>query len=198
MSDIPKGTEKTALWRLLKSAFLKARENVRRREGAALRVRSPEHFAIDVLNEHYDKRRTAKPRDYTPAELDHALTLAQSKGFISALERAISEALLSRTKPADQPEHSGRAEPSVPSADETLEAPAASEPRELHRLRMDIERAGGEVRELKRLGGDLYAFEVATPLAVYWGKDTREEILRQVDRDVSAVRSDSAGDHPGR
>jgi hypothetical protein len=33
---------------------------------------------------------------------------------------------------------------------------------------------------------------VATPLAVYWGKDTREEILRQVERDVSAARTDKA------
>lgn len=189
MSDIAKGTEKTALWRLLKGAFLKARENVRRREGATLRVRSPEHFAISVLNEHYDKRKAAKPRDYTPVELDHALTLAQSAGFISALEGAISEALASRSKEPAQPEPPEAAEPV---AAETPGPPEAAEPRDLHRLRLEIERAGGEVHDLKRLDSELYAFEVATPLAVYWGKDTREEILRQVERDASAARTDKA------
>jgi len=189
MSDIAKGTEKTALWRLLKSAFLKARENVRRREGATLRVRSPEHFAISVLNEHYDKRRAAKPRDYTPVELDHALTLAQSAGFISALEGAISEALASRSKEPAQPKPSEAAEPVT---QETPGPSGAAEPRDLHRLRIEIEEAGGEVHDLKRLDGELYSFEVATPLAVYWGKDTREEILRQVERDVSAARTDKA------
>lgn len=193
MSDIAKGTEKTALWRLLKSAFLKARENVRRREGATLRVRSPEHFAINVLNEHYDKRKAAKPRDYTPEELEHALTLAQSKGFIGSLERSISEALASRSR---QQAPAEPAEAEVPIAAAVPEPQEAPEPRESHRLRGEIERAGGEVRELRKLDGEIYAFEVATPLAVYWGKDTAEEILRQVERDVSAMRAGKdRGDH---
>ncbi len=190
MSDTTTGNRKTILWRLLKNAFLKARQNVRQQGGAPFRVPSPEHFAIDVLNEHYGKRKAAKPRNYTSVELDHAITVAQSKGFLKALEEAIeeaiAEAMASREEQTPQVEAPVTAEPET---GETLEPVKPAERGEVHRLHEEIERAGGEVRSLKDLREGLYDIEVATPLAVYWGKCSREEILRQVEHDVLALES---------
>jgi hypothetical protein len=186
MSDTTMGNRKNILWRLLKNAFLKARQDVRQRGGAPFRVPSPEHFAIDVLNEHYGKRKAAKPRNYTSAELDHAIIVAQSEGFLKALEEAITDAMASREKQTPQVEAPVTVEPEK---EESLEPVKPLERGEVHRLRDEIERAGGEVRSLKDLREGLYAVEVATPLAVYWGTCTREEILRQVEHDVLALES---------
>ena len=195
MSEVTKGTEKTLLWGLLKSSFLKARDNVRKRGGATFRVRSPEHFALDVLNEHYGKRKSAKLRNYTPEELEHALTVVRSEGFIHALEQTIGEAHVSRSRQPALPETLATAESATGTM--PVEPAGPAEQHELQRLRREIERAGGEVRDLKKLGDGLYAFELATPVAYYWGKDTREEILKQVERDISAARADrSEGDPP--
>ena len=181
--DVQRGNKKNILWRLLKSAFLKARENVRKKKGASFRVRSPEHFAIDVLNEHYGKRKEAKPKNYSEKELDHAITVAQSAGFIEALEEAITVSLLSpenQLPPQEHPEPP-RVQPKEPAA--------PSKPvvhPDLRQFREEIEKAGGEVRDLKKVGDNLFAVEIATPLAVYRDRGTREEILMQVQRDVEA------------
>jgi hypothetical protein len=186
MSEGSIDNKKNFLWRLLKTAFLKARERVRKRGGASFRARSPEHFAIDVLNEHYGKRKTAKPRDYSEDEIEHAIALAQSDGFITLLEQAIEDALASREK-----EFAPTEPPATPksSLKERGESVKRAESVELQRLREEIERAGGEVRDLSKVGEGLYSVEVATPLAVYTDRGTQEEIVRQVERDVSATRS---------
>lgn len=210
MSDTSVGNKKIMLWRLLKQAFLKARENVRQKSGVAVRVPSPEHFAINVLNEHYGKRKSAKPRNYTAEELDHAVAVSQSHGFLKALEHAISEVASSRQGQPQQPETQAvhkvvaKQHPEAVKHPETKqhpesvkpaetkhlqEAPKTPESRELRRVREEIERLGGEVRNIKSLGIGRYEVEVATPLSVYCDKGTEEEILRQVERDVATSRA---------
>lgn len=186
MSDSAMDNKKNLLWRLLKTAFLRAREHVRKRGGVSFRARSPEHFAIDVLNDHYGKRRAAKPRDYSEDELDHAIAVAQSDGFIALLEQAIGDALASREKECAPGECQG-----APKSPQKGRAEAVKEPdaAELQRVREEIERAGGEVRDLQKIGEGLFSVEVATPLAVYTDRGTQEAIVRQVERDVSAARS---------
>ena len=193
-AEVTRGGEKTLLWGLLKSSFLKARDNVRKRGGATFRVRSPEHFALDVLNEHYGKRKSAKIRNYTPEELEHAVVVVRSEGFIHALEQTIIETYASRS---GQPVLRETPETAESATGTTTAGPLGpTEHHELQRLRREIERAGGEVLDLKMLGEGLYAFELATPVAYYWGKDTREEILKQVERDVSAAQADRSEGYP--
>jgi hypothetical protein len=186
MSGSSVDNKKNSLWRLLKTAFLKARERVRKKGGASFRARSPEHFAIDVLNEHYGKRRSAKPRDYSEDELDHAIAVAQSEGFVALLEQAVEDALVSREKEFAPAEAQVTQKPSQKAREEPAKKQDTAE---LQRLREVIERAGGEVRDLRKTGEGLYPVEVATPLAVYTDRGTQEDIVRQVERDVSAARS---------
>ncbi len=210
MSDTSVGNKKIMLWRLLKQAFLKARETVRQKSGVSVRVPSPEHFAINVLNEHYGKRKSAKPRNYTAEELDHAIAVSQSHGFLKALEHAISEFAASRqgepqqahtqadhkvvvkqhseaVKHAETKQHTEPVKPAE--TRHPQEAPKTPESRELRRVREEIERLGGEVRDIKILGIGRYEVEVATPLSVYRDKGTEDEILRQVERDVAMARA---------